>query len=123
MSGICSAPNSTSTTGPVTRATWPTSAAPSRPPPVAEFSVVAVICPSLAPCERLGQRVGAPDDLADFLGDLGLPGLVGLAGELLEQVVGVVGGRLHGPPPGRDLRGGGLQQRVVDPALHVPRQQ
>src|SRR5690348_3016499 len=119
MLGICSAANSTSTTGPVTRATWPTRPAPS----VAWVSWVAVISTSLAPCDRLGQRVGAPDDLADFLGDLRLAGLVGLAGELLEQIVGVVGGRLHGAPPRRYFGGGALQQRMVDPILHVPREQ
>src|SRR6516164_5152235 len=118
MSGICSVANSTSTTGPMTRATWPTRPAPSA----AWVSWVAVISTSLAPCDCLGQRVGAPDDLADFLGDLRLAGLVGLAAELLEQIVGVVGGRLHGAPPRRDFGGGALQQRVVDPVLHVPRQ-
>src|SRR6516164_7510829 len=122
MSGICSVANSTSTTGPVTRATWPTRPASSPAPPVARFSWVAVISTSLAPRESLGQRVGAPDDLADFLGDLRLAGLVGLAGELLEQIVGVVGGRLHGTPPRRDFGGGALQQRMVDPVLHVPRE-
>src|SRR5215468_132526 len=121
MSGICSAANSTSTTGPMTRATWPTRAVSSRPPPpVAWFSWIAVISTSLAPCDCLGQRVGAPDDLADFLGDLRLACLVGLAGELLQQLVGVVGGRLHGAPPRRDFRGRALQQCVVDPVLHVP---
>src|SRR5262252_956332 len=118
MSGICSVANSTSTTGPMTRATWPTRPAP----PAAWVSWVAVISTSLAPCDCLGQRVGAPDDLADFLGDLRLAGLVGLAGELLEQIVGVVGGRLHGAPPRRDFGGGALQQRVVDPVLHIPRE-
>src|SRR6516162_1763059 len=122
MSGICSVANSTSTTGPVTRATWPTRPASSPAPPVAWFSWVAVISTSLAPRESLGQRVGAPDDLADFLGDLRLAGFVGLAGELLEQFVGVVGGRLHGAPPRRDFGGRALQQRVVDPVLHVPRE-
>src|SRR5262249_59918077 len=121
MSGICSVANSTSTTGPMTRATWPMRPAP--PPLVAWSSWVAVISTSLAPCDRLGQRVGTPDDLADFLGNLRLAGLVGLAAELLEQIVGVVGGRLHGAPPRRDLDGGALQQRVVDPVLHVPREQ
>src|SRR6516164_2144856 len=107
MSGICSVGNSTSTTGPVTRATWPV-----RPtwPPSAAFSTVAVIVTSLALCERLGQRVGTADDLADFLGDLGLAGLVGFKGELIEQLVGVVGGRLHRPPPCRDLRCRAFQQ-------------
>src|SRR5215470_18191693 len=124
MSGICSAANSTSTTGPMTRATWPTRAVSSRPPPpVAWFSWIAVISTSLAPCDCLGQRVGVPDDLADFLGDLRLACLVGLAGELLQQFVGVVGGRLHGAPPRRDLGGRALQQRVIDPVLHVPGEQ
>src|SRR5258705_11593030 len=118
MSGIWSVANCTSTTGPVTRATWPTRPGPS----VAWVSWVAVISTSLAPCDCLGQRVGTADDLADFLGDLRLAGLVGLAGELLEQIVGVVGGRLHGAPSRRNFGGGALQQRVVDPVLHVPRE-
>src|SRR5215467_2788586 len=123
MSGICSAANSTSTTGPMTRATWPTRAVSSRPPPpVAWFSWVAVISTSLAPCDCLGKRVGAPDDLADFLGDLRLAGLICLAAELLEQIVGVVCGCLHGAPPRRDFGGGTLQQCVVDPVLHIPRE-
>src|SRR5215831_21041359 len=121
MSGICSVANSTSTTGPMTRATWPTR--PASPPLVAWSSWVAVISTSLAPCDCLGQRVGAPDDLADFLGDLRLACLVGLAGELLQQLVGVVRGRLHGAPPRRDLGGRALQQRVVEPVLHVPGQE
>src|SRR5215467_8936450 len=122
MSGMFSALNSTSTTGPMTRATRPGCASVAASPPAAALSAVVVMMNSLFPCGGLGQRVGAADDLADFLGDLGLSCLVGLKRELLGQLVGVVGGRLHGPPPGRDLRGGGLQQRVVDPALHVPRQ-
>src|SRR5215469_3155027 len=121
MSGICSVGNSTSTTGPVTRATWPVRPAPTGPPPAA-FSTVAVIVTSLALCERLGQRVGTADDLADFLGDLGLAGLVGFKGELIEKLVGVVGRRLHRPPPCRDLRCRAFKQRVIDPVLHVPGQ-
>ena len=49
---------------------------------------------------RGGERVGAADDLADLLGDLGLPCLVGLAGEGADELFGVVGGRLHGPATG-----------------------
>src|SRR5215467_8273712 len=118
MSGICSVGNSTSTTGPVTRATWPVRPASTSPPPAAVFSTVAVIVTSLAPCERLGQRVRAANDLADFLGDLGLAGLVSFTGELLEQIVRVVGGRLHRPSARCDLRCRAFQQRVVDPVLH-----
>src|SRR5215472_6562890 len=114
MSGMSSTANSTSTTGPITRATRPV-------PSPAACSAVAVMI-SLTP-DRLGQRVRAADNLADFLGNLGLPGLVGVSGELFEQFVGVVRGRLHGPPPRRDLGGGRVEQRVEDPALHIPRQQ
>ena len=45
----------------------------------------------------VGERVCATDDFADFLGDLGLPLAVGLKGQGLDEVVGVVGGRLHRP--------------------------
>ena len=43
------------------------------------------------------ERVGAADDLADFLGDLGLPGLVGLQGQVSDQVVR----RCRSPPSSR----------------------
>src|SRR5271157_5486764 len=95
-----------------------------RPAPVAasplwaEFSTVAVMCPSLTHCAYVGERVGAADDLADFLGDLGLPGVVGLTGQRLEQITRVVSGRLHRAPPRRQLGGRRLQHRVVKPARH-----
>src|SRR6185312_9304323 len=98
MSGMSSAANSTSTTGPITRATRPVPSAAACAP--AACSAVAVMI-SLTP-GRLGQRVRAADNLADFLGNLGLPCLVGVPGELVEQLIGVVGGRLHRPAPGRD---------------------
>src|SRR3984957_19568090 len=115
MSGMSSSvENSTSTTGPMTRATRPVPSGASSPPASEVFSTVAVMS-SLFPCDGLGERVGSGDALAavlaDFLVDLGLPGLVGLAGEVLEQVVGVVGDRLHGPASGRDLGRGRLEQR------------
>src|ERR1700730_1970797 len=94
---MCSAGNSTSTTGPVTRATRPVPAAAS--PLSGVFSSVAVMCSSLIRCARAGQRVGAADDLADLLGNLGLPCVVELTGQRLEQVVRVVGSRLHRAPP------------------------
>lgn len=60
MSGMASTGNSTSTTGPVTRATRPT--------------LVSTVCAVISLFPRCGvsQRVRATDDLADFLGDLGL---------------------------------------------------
>src|SRR6516164_3007928 len=100
---MCSSANSTSTTGPMTRATRPVPAAASplsAGPPWPVLSTVAVMCSSLTRCARGGQRAGAADDLADFLGDLGLPCVVGLTGQRLDQIVGVVGGRLHRAPAG-----------------------
>src|SRR4051812_38479986 len=132
-SGIASRGNSTSTTGPVTRTTRPLAA------PVGEVdgrSSVTVMCAALLPCGCLAyvwgrsvvgagrhERVGAADDLADLLGDLGLAGLVGLPREVLRELFGVVGGRLHRPAPGRGLRGRRLQHRGVDPRGDVLRQQ
>src|SRR6202167_4499048 len=118
---MCSAGNSTSTTGPVTRATRPVPAAAS--PLSGVFSSVSVMCSSLTRSARAGQRVGAADDLADFLGDLGLPRVVRLTGQVLDQVVRVVGGGLHGPPPGGQLGGGRLEHRKVDPGRDELRQQ
>src|SRR6202012_5177864 len=111
---MCSAGNSTSTTGPMTRATRPVPAAVS--PLSAVFSAVAVMCSSLIRCAGVGERVGAADDLADFLGDLGLPCVVRLTGQRLEQITCVVGGRLHGAAAGGQLGGGRLQHGVEDPA-------
>src|SRR6516225_3449030 len=111
---MCSAANSTSTTGPMTRATRPVPAAVS--PLSAVFATVAVMCSSLTCCARGGQRAGAADDLADFLGDLGLPCVVRLTGQRLEQIVRVIGGRLHGAPARGQLGRRRLQQRVEDPA-------
>ena len=73
------------------------------------------------PCCR--ESVGAADDLADFLGDLGLASLVRQPGVGLDQVGGVVARRLHRPPARRRLRRGRLQQRGEDPRADVARQQ
>src|ERR1051326_4006877 len=108
---MCSAGNPTSTTGPMTRATRPVPTAAS--PLSAVFSTVAVMCSSLTLCACVGQGVGAAHDLADFLGDLGLPGVVRLAGQGLEEIVRVVGGRLHGPGPRGQLGCCCPQHRVV----------
>ena len=71
------------------------------------------------PAVASAERVGATDDLADFLGDFGLAGRVGKPGERLDELSGVVGRRLHRALAGGVLGGGRLQQRVVDPALDV----
>src|SRR5512135_1390621 len=106
---MCSAGNSTSTTGPMTRATRPAPTAAS--PLSAVFSTVAVMCSSLTRCACVGQGVGTAHDLADFLGDLGLPRVVRLTGQGLEEVTRVVGGRLHRAAAGGQLGGRGLQHR------------
>src|SRR3712207_2500628 len=105
-SGIASRGNSTSTTGPVTRTTRPAAVVCE----VVGRSSVTVICTALLPLglrwsgkggsvvgTGRDQRVGSADDLADLLGDLGLTSLVGLPGQVLGQLLGVVGGRLHRP--------------------------
>src|SRR4051794_13413559 len=101
MSGIASTGYSTSTTGPITRAIRPV-----EPVPVSLVSsTVAVISPLplLGFCLCIGKRVHAADDLADLLGDTGLAGLVGHPCELLDELVGVVGRRLHRLLPRREL--------------------
>src|SRR5260370_37507552 len=118
MSGISSTPNSTSTIGPITRATRPVPSLAACP--AAACSAIAVII-SLAP-DRLGERVRTADNLADFLGNLCLPRLVGVPGEPFEQLIGVVRGRLHRPSAGGDLRGRRGAQPGGEPALHLPPQ-
>ena len=83
---------------------------------VSSLDDVAVMS-SLTSGVRVGERVDAADDLADLLGDLGLAGLVGDAGVLHYQLVGVVGRRLHRALAGGELGRGRLQQAVVDAAL------
>src|SRR3954467_4140452 len=132
-SGIASRGNSTSTTGPVTRTT--------RPAPVVSWvdgrASVTVICAALLPSGLGGgtrlwgsvagvggdESVGAADDLADLLGDLGLAGLVGLPGQVLLQFLGVVRRGLHRSPARRRLRRRRLQHRREDARRHVLRQQ
>src|SRR5690349_15184072 len=100
MSGIASCGNSTSTTGPVTRATRPTTA-------VSVFSAVRLMASSLS-CGLFARRqsVGAADDLGDLLRDLGLASIVAQAGVVGDELVGVVAGGLH-----RLLRRGVLRSR------------
>src|SRR5919199_6452080 len=101
MSGMDSAGNSMSTTGPMTRDTRP------APPDAAAVELsfrVAVIALSSAG-GGVGEGVRATDDLADLLGDLGLAGGVCPPGVPPYQFVRVVGRGLHrapprGPPPG-----------------------
>src|SRR4051812_12983289 len=123
MSGIESTGNSMSTTGPMTLAIRP----PVPSVAVLFSSAVAVMSLNSLTVRRwlfgrsvgVGQGVDAADDLADFLGDARLPGLVGDTGVLLDQLFGVVGRRLHGPLARRQLRGRRLKKREEDAALDV----
>src|SRR5204862_8187195 len=106
---------------PITRATRPAAW------PVSFFSSVAVAVMSVSHSLTgsffgsvgVGERVHATDDLADLLGDAGLTGLVGDAGVLLDELLGVVRRRLHRLLPSGELRGRGLEQREEDAALDV----
>src|SRR6187431_1383281 len=116
-SGMPSTGNSTSTTGPMMREMRPT-------PPTAWVSLrsltdAVMVSLSLA----LGQRAGAADDFADLLGDLRLARLVGQSGVLLDELLGVVRGRLHRPLAGGELGRGGLEHAVEEPGVDVLRQQ
>src|SRR5438270_12084075 len=102
----------------MTRATRPMPVCP--PSWTAAFSTVAVML-LLAPAR--GQRVSATDDLADFLGDICLPGRVGQPGVGLDEFFRVVGRRLARATPSSQLGRRALEQRVIDPRLDVARQQ
>ena len=70
--------NSTSTTGPVTRTTRPVASCLRGS--IGLFGGSShLFFASSSGYRGVGQRVGAADDLADFLGDLGLPRAVGLS--------------------------------------------
>ena len=66
---------------------------------------------------------GPADDLGNLGGDLGLPGPVGRHGQRPDQVVGVVGCRLHCPPASRVLGGGGFEQHVEHDRLDISGQE
>src|SRR6056297_108961 len=132
MSGRFPGGNSTSTTGPMTRMMRPSADA------VAMFGSFGVRDAGRGDrrCSWCGlgwmvdvrarsvaERLGAPDDLGDLGGDLLLTGLVHDPRQVGRDLLGVVGGGLHRSLPAGVLRGGGLQQAVVDLGLHVARDQ
>src|SRR6187551_1239885 len=101
MSGMASAGNSMSTTGPMTRATRPTPSGCS-----ASFAAGAFLAGALAVLavgvmvsrfrsRGRRERSCARDDLADFLGDLRLARRVGEPGVLTNDVFGVGHGGVH----------------------------
>src|SRR6476659_10062922 len=127
ISGSPSGGNSTSTTGPITRTTRPAGLVPfpfSFAMSALSSSLVERLAGQHVALGRGGggrQRLRATHDLRDLRGDLRLAGLVGDPRVGLDQLVRVVGGRLHGPLPGRVLRRGRLEQRREHPHLDVPR--
>src|SRR3954471_15461834 len=94
ISGSWLGGNSTSTTGPITRTT--------RPSACPFCSAIGLTLPSVARGRR--QRFGAAHDLHDLGRDLVLTRAVGLPRQDLQQLVRVVGGRLHRTPARRVLR-------------------
>src|SRR5438132_2634068 len=99
ISGSWPGGNSTSTTGPITRTTLP---------------FACPFCSAIGPLllsRCLPECLGTADDLRDLRRDLRLALLVRDAAQHLDQLVRVVGRRLHRPAPGRALRRGGLEHR------------
>src|SRR6266571_7870068 len=114
IAGISSGANSTSITGPMTRTIRPVPCCVSCPTATVAMFVSA---PGLL------EGFRASDDLHDLLGDLRLPRLVVLPGELLDQLLGVVGGGAHRLLPGGVLGGGRLEHRGEHARLDVAGQQ
>src|SRR2546423_3310967 len=115
--GTWSAGNSTSTTGPATRTTRPVPA--SDVSAAVDFSAVLISVITSSG----GQRFRTADDLAEFLGDQALAGLIGFSGEVFYQLGGVVRGGLHRLTASGLLRRRSLQKRSVDPGVDVLRKQ
>src|SRR3954451_3183802 len=145
ISGSASWGNSTSTTGPAMATTRPSLRAPLSVEVVSAVTVIAGLLLfgfravleqiGIAALDRVGEEVvdvallpgaqglGPTDDLHDLGGDRVLTGAVHHAGEVHDQVVGIVGGGLHGPLARRVLRCGGVEQRGEHERLHVARQE
>src|SRR5208283_3016060 len=73
--------------------------------------------------QTLRQRGGAADDLNNFLGDGRLADPVEGQRERVDHVVGIVGRRIHGSHTGGVLRSYRLQERLIDLAGDIARQQ
>src|SRR3954468_4291013 len=113
ISGSWLGGNSTSTTGPITRTT--------RPSACPFCSAIGQTLPSVARGRR--QRFGAAHDLHDLGRDLVLTRAVGLPRQDLQQLIRVVGRRLHRAPPRGVLRRRRLEQGRPDLRDEVLRQQ
>src|SRR3954467_1997961 len=104
MDGSAPAGNAMSTTGPVVWMTWP----------VAGGAAVAMGF-QLPPVSRASACVGAGRDLDHLAGDVGLADLVVGERQVLDEVLGVLGGVLHGDHPARFLAGLRLEDRLEEP--------
>src|SRR5215471_3214266 len=83
-----------------------------------------VMCPSgMLMMYGSSNRSGATHDLRKLLRDRGLAGLVVNQLQFVDQLAGVVGGRLHGDHARRHLGGDVLDCRAVHLRLDVAHQQ
>src|SRR6266496_1761365 len=130
-SGRFSGGNSTSTTGPITA-----TIRPCRCPSPLALSAISLTLRFVASrrllvdprragrsSRLLLQRLRSAHDLRDLRGDLRLAGLVGLAGQDLDQVLRVLRRGLHRSAPRSVLRRSRLEHRVKHLGRHVLRQQ
>src|SRR5205085_3569139 len=142
ISGMSPGGNSTSTTGPAIETTFP-SLWPSSSLCCCSVSVTLIgrrsysllvrgrdVLHGLHLAEgvgglmaRLAQGFGAAHDLHDLGGDARLTQLVGVDGQVLDELLGVVGGRLHGPLACRLLGRGSFEHGCKDAGLDVAREQ
>src|SRR4029450_13689854 len=98
----------------------------SAPPTTPTLSAVMarLVSPGVAAAGPGGPHgLGAADDLHDLGGDGVLAGPVHGPAVLDDQVLGIVGGRLHRPLLGGEERGRALEEGGVQPRLGVARQQ
>src|SRR5262245_9183348 len=72
---------------------------------------------------RLGQRLGARDDLEDLLRDLRLARTVHAQRERVDELARILGGVPHRGHPRALLGGGGLEERPIYLRLDVDREQ
>src|SRR5262245_33321871 len=106
ISGRCPS-KCTSTTAPVTWRICPTL-----------LLAIALLHPLLS-----SKRLGAGDDLDQFLGDIGLPLSVVAQRQLVDHFTGIAGGAIHGTHASALLGGRILQKSAEDLAGDIARQQ
>src|SRR6476646_8682243 len=123
ISGMASGGNSTSTTGPAMATTRPSLSWVSGVGSAVTVISMLLLLRFLAKGSAVAEGFGTAHDFHDLGGDRVLAGAVHRAGETGDQVLGVVGGRLHGPLTGGVLRRRGVEQRGVHARFGVTREQ